>query len=822
MKLPYSWLKEFIPQLPPVTELEPIFAQIGLPLEGIEESPTVPEGVILVEVISAEPIPDTKLTKITFNAGPTHGTQTIASGAPNAVGLAAGTMLALVTPGTELGGMTYGVREMQGVTSWGMAASERELGIGDQNAGVMLIRAGEAPAGTPLHTLWPADHVLDIEVTPNRADVLSVLGVCRDLAAFLKLELKEPNIPAAPTTAGEISVSLPDKGRILDRDPQKKLRFGSDHFAARAVSGIQNGPAPLWMQRRVTLAGMRPIDLIVDTSNYVMLELGQPTALYDRRDVANDKVVVAFGLREGEMVKDLLGNTHQVGPEDLLILDGGMADEPIMTVAEAFSVMGEPKEGSHVLGVAGIVGGDHGHVRADTRDVVIEAAHFDPVLLRLTATRLGLKTDAVYRFERGVDPLLAPKAAVRVAELLRECGGGTPEPGQTLVGTPELPADITATGDQIRKLLGMEIDTAEMRGILTRLGCKVSGEGDTLTVTPPSWRVDMLIWQDLAEEVARLHGFTNLPETLPHLRVHDSNLGASDPSLKRAELRRVLSGLGFQEAVTYTFTSEAETEKARTEAPSVKLRNPMTADRTGMRTALYPSLLKAAGGYGKGERVLLFEIGRIFPQSGETERLGLLMRGDLAAKTYQAGVQGGFSVFKGLVESFASALGASFALEQARGEDVPAALHPGIAGHVLWNGQRVGWLGALHPEIAAEFGLKGDTFVMEVALPLPGRDWAFADPSRAPAAWRDLAVIAPAGVSYGEIVKVLQDAGGELLESVEPFDVYTGEQVGAGNRSVAVRLTYRGAKTLTDEELDPVFNAQIDAVKGMGWAIREK
>ena len=204
---------------------------------------------------------------------------------------------------------------------------------------------------------------------------------------------------------------------------------------------------------------MRPIDLIVDTSNYVMMELGQPTALYDRRDVQDDQIAVNFGLREGELVKDLLGNTHQVGPEDLLILDGGAGEIP--TVADAFARSGEPKDGNHVLGIAGIVGGDHGHVRADTHDVVIESAHFDPVLLRRTATRLGLKTDAVYRFERGVDPLLAPKAAQRVAELLAQHGGGTPESGQTVVGDPELPFEITATGNQIRALLGMDIETAE-------------------------------------------------------------------------------------------------------------------------------------------------------------------------------------------------------------------------------------------------------------------------------------------------------------------------------------------------------------------------
>ncbi|MFC3832006.1 MULTISPECIES: phenylalanine--tRNA ligase subunit beta [Deinococcus] len=819
MNIPYSWLKELVPNLPPLADLEPTFAHLGLPLEGVEDVPAPPPGVLLVTVTHAEPIEGTQLTKLTLDTG-ANGEKVIASGAPNAVGLPAGTMVALVSPGTELGGMTYGVRALQGVESWGMAASAKELGLGESAAGLMLFPAGTAAPGTPMRELWPDDHVLDVEVTPNRADVLSALGLARDLAAFLKLELVEPPAGPAPRGAGEITVTLPPKGLTLDRDPSKKLRFGCDHFAARTVGGLTNGPAPLWMQRRVSLAGMRPIDLIVDTSNYVMLELGQPTALYDRRDVAGDQIHVAFGLRQGEVVKDLMGGTHTVGPEDLLILDGNQPE--ISSVADAFATAGQPKLGDTVLGIAGIMGGDHGHVRADTTDVVIESAHFDPVLLRRTSTRLGLKTDAVYRYERGVDPLLAPKAANRVAALLADAGRGEIHPGATVVGEPEVPGNIDTTGDQIRALLGMHVDTAEMSGILTRLGCTVAGNGDALHVTPPSWRVDMVIWQDLAEEVARLHGYAELPETLPTLRVHPSNIGAEREGVERSTLRRTLAGIGAQEVVTYTFTSDDEAAKARTETPTARLRNPMTADRTGLRTALYPSLLKAAQAHAKGDRVLIFEMGRIFPQSGEAERLGLLMRGPLAGATHQPGVAGSFAAFKGLVESLAATLGAAFEVRQLRGDAVPAALHPGIAGEVVWNAEPIGWLGAVHPEVAQDFGLKGDTYVLDVALPLPGRAWAFRDPSRAPAAWRDLAVVTPQGVSYGEVAALLRRGGGDLLESVEPFDVYTGEQLGEGQRSVAVRLTFRAAKTLTDEEVDPIMDKLMAAVRAQGWSIREK
>ncbi len=819
MKLPYSWLQELIPHLPPANTLEPIFAQLGLPLEGIDPAPAPPAGVLLVSVTEAAAMPGTQLTKLTLDTG-THGQKTIASGAPNAVGLPAGTMLALVVPGTKLGETEYGVRSLQGVESWGMAASAKELGIGESSAGLLLFPAGTATVGTPLTDLWPADSVLDIEITPNRADALSVLGVARDLAAFLKLELREPSMGLPASGKGQIEVSLPPRAVTLERDPSRKLRFGSDHFSARTVSGVRNGPAPLEMQRRLTLAGMRPIDLIVDSSNYVMLELGQPTALYDRRDVTNDRILVSFGLRQGENVKDLMGGEHQVGPEDLLILDG--REREVISVAAAFQTAQTPQQGGGVLGIAGIMGGDHGHVRADTSEVVIESAHFDPVLLRRTATRLGLKTDAVYRYERGVDPMLSPRGANRVAELLVRYGGGQAEAGLTTVGTPELPADIQVTGEQVRGLLGMHIDTGEMVDILTRLGAQVKQDGDTLGVTPPSWRVDMVVWQDLAEEVARLHGYAELPETLPTFSPHPDNHGAGAVSAARRNLKGALAGLGAQEVVTYTFTSDPEAEQARSESPSVRLQNPLTAERTGLRTALYPSLLKAAQSRPKGERALLFEIGRIFPASGETEKLGLLLRGPLAPSNHQAGVAGNFAAFKGLVEALAAGQGAGLEIRQLRGADVPPALHPGIAGAVVWNGQSVGWLGALHPEIAQGYGLKGDTYLLEVSLPLPAAEWAFSDPSRAPAAWRDLAVIAPQSVSYGELAALLKSEAGPLLESLEPFDVYVGEQIPAGQRSVAVRLTFRGEKTLSDSEVDPIMERLIGAVRAAGWAIREK
>ena len=824
MKLSYSWLKELVPQLPPITDLEPIFASLGTPLEGIEDVPAPPAGVLLVTVTEAAPIPGTQLTRLELDTGE-HGAHTIASGAPNAVGLPVGTMLALVTPGTTLEGLEYGVRSLQGVESWGMAASAKELGLGESAAGLMLFPAGTAKPGTPMHTLWAADTVLDIEVTPNRADVLSALGLARDLSAALKLELVQPPAGPAAVGAGEIKVSLPKRGLSIERDPSRKFRIGCDNFVARTVDGVQNGPSPLWLQRRLSLCGSRTVNAIVDISNYVMFELGQPTALYDRRDVLNDRILVGFGLRQGETVTDLLGGTHTVGAEDLLIMDGREVGVP--SVQGAFAAAGEVQPGESVLGIAGVMGAMHGSVRSDTSGVVIESAHFDPVLLRRTSTRLGLKTDAVFRYERGTDPLLPARAADRIAGLLGELGG-TVHPGATQVGEPVLPSPIALDPAYARRLLGMQIATPEMSGILERLGCTVTAEitvvseSTVLTVTPPSWRIDMNGPEDLIEEVARLHGYASLPETLPTIQTHPDNAGAEAASRERQDLKRAVAGLGFQEVVTYTFTGDDEAREARTERPNVRLRNPMTLDRTGLRTALYPSLLRSAAQAGKGERLLIFEVGHIFPAGGEAERLGLLMRGPLAPNGWQPGVAGGYAAFAGMVAALAGTLGAELEVRQLRGDAVPAALHPGIAGELLWNGVSAGWIGALHPEIAAGFGLKGDTYLLEAALPLPGRPWAFRDPSRAPAAWRDLAVTSPQTVSYAEVAELLKREAGPLLEGVQPFDVYVGDSIEQGQRSVAARLTFRGEKTLTDAEVDPLMAHVIGAVRAAGWSIREK
>ena len=775
MKLPYSWLKELLPDVPPPSDLEAALANLGLPLEETLDVPAPPANVVYGEVLACAPVEGTHLFRVTVEAGE-PAPVTIVTGAPNT---RAKVGVAVARPGSLIGGREIGVRAVQGVASWGMLCSPRELGVGEYAGGLLLLPLGAVPPGTPLAELWPAETVLDIEVTPNRADALSALGLARDLAAGLKLQLRPPPAGLPPELGAPEPITV-------------RLTEGCDRFVARSAYGVRNGPSPLFMQRRLLACGLRPIDLIVDASNYVMLELGQPTALYDARDLAGELRV--SDAHEGETVVTLGGETKTLRPSDLVIRNGA----------------------GGVVGVAGIVGAKFGAVRADTSEVALEAAHFEPVRLRLTARRLDLKTDAVYRFERGVDRNVAPWAANRIMGLLAEHGGARVHPGATDAGGPgELP-EIAFEPLAARALLGLDIPDAEMRAALERLGCAVSQDW---RVTPPSWRVDLNIQEDLTEEVVRLHGYAALPETLAELRAHESNLGSGQEARERRDLKTTLAALGFQEVVTYTFSSDEEAGRARAEPPHLRLRNPLTSERTGMRAALYPSLLRAAGAR---EQALLFEVGRVFPGAGEAERLGALMRGPLAPAGWQAGVAGGFYAFKGLIEAAASELGAQLKVRQLRGAAVPRALHPGVAGEVVWNGEGVGWMGALHPAVAGDLSLKGETYLLEVGFPLPGRVWSYRDLPRTPAALRDLAVLAPQDVSYADIRDVLLEAGGPLLEAVQVFDVFTGASLPPGQRSVAVKLTFRGERTLQDAEVELPFGRMIGAVQARGWTVRGK
>lgn len=791
MNIPYSWLTELLPNLPTLIGndphlLEPMFASLGTGIEGISEIPAPPEGVIFGVVTACDAIPDTHLFKLEVDVG-LEQPKTIVTGAPNS---RLGIGVAVAPPGVTIQGVILSERVMQGLSSWGMCCSIKELGLGEYGGGLLELPVSAAAPGAALSSIWSADSVLDVEVTPNRADALSVLGIARDLAAKLNLELKLPSrgLESTHDEAFPVRVEL-DPGR------------GCDRFLARAIKGVKNAPSPAWVQRRLALCGMRPISALVDASNYVMLELGQPSAAYDASDIPENTIIVRDAL-EGEQALGLDGATHTLAPSDLVVTT---------------PMNGESK----IIGIGSMLGAAYSSIGMHTTDVILEVAHWEPVRMRLTGRRLGIVTDALYRYERGVDVNICAWAADRYMEIILEACGGEVMPGHRDVGGARAWKEIDLEPDFVNAYLGTNFKYDDMSSALERLGFVVNTSSEVWRVRCPTWRVNMDVPEDLVEEIARVIGYDAIPLTLPNFKINDLTRNASVPYDRTRALKEVFVGLGFQEVLAYSFTTPLEATRTRVAAPALELKNPQSAERTHLRSSLVSGLLGIAQTNRAAGNVMLLEVGRVFPSADiEEERLALLMMGDLTAKTWQPALSGGFYAFKGLLESSAAKLGADLSVSPLGTS--PAFLHPGVAGAIVWNGSSVGVIGALHPSVAASLELTGQVMIAELTLPLPSRSWAFSDPSRQPAALRDLAIIADKSVPYSQLEAIARGAAGEFLESVEPFDVFESERIGAGKRSVAITLQWRAQdRTLGELEVSGAFDAVIAAMRGAGFEIRD-
>jgi phenylalanyl-tRNA synthetase beta chain len=752
---------------------------LGLSVERVTHLPAPPADVIVAEITAVTPV-ETSDHLLLAEVETGSGRVRVVTGAPNTV---VGLRTALAPPGATLPavGLSVEVRELAGVRSEGMLCSPRELGLFDYGGG-LLVLGDDAPVGATLAELWPAETVIELELTPNRADAFSLLGVARDLAAKLSVPFVHPAAGLEPGDA-----ALDDGLRVDIDDPG-----GCSRFVLRRIDGLTVAPSPLWLQRRLAALGLRPRNNLVDVTNYVTFELGQPTHAYDLDDLPEGRLVVRRA-RAGETLSALNEAELTFSPADLLITTARSGD----TVP---------------VGVAGVIGGLHHSVKAGTRSVALEAAHFDPVAVRKTAKRLGLTTDAHTRFERGVDPELPPVAAARVAALTAELGGGTVHPGVTAVGVRAAPKEITFRPSQVAFLTTLEVPLAAQRAYLEALGCAVAPQGeDRWQVTAPSWRFDLGLEADLVEEVARLCGYEHIGESVPALEFVPEGRDTTHRAL-----RGLLVGFGFQETLTYTLSSDEELARAAAPAASVRLANPPSRERSVLRTALYPGLLGAAR-TNRGAPLALFEVGRVFAGE-EAERLGLLLRGTYAGGGWLPPLEVDFYVFKGVLERLAATLGVSLTLSPQR---FPT-LHPGVSAAVLWDGLEVGFAGRLHPGVAAAFEL-GETYLAELQLPLPGRAVGFQEFSRQPFAERDLAVVAPAGVSYAQLAALAQRAAGDKLVSVAPFDVYEGAPIPAGQRSVALRLRFRDdARALRDDEVDAFMENVITALAREGYDIRDR
>ncbi|CAN5837721.1 phenylalanine--tRNA ligase subunit beta [soil metagenome] len=793
MRIPRSWLDELVDGLGTTDELVGRLDGLGLAVEGITEMPAAPEGVVVVRVEEVKAIEGSDhLTVARVHDG--ADTVEVVCGAPN---VRAGMRVALAPPGTRLAAVDLHVemREVMGRRSEGMLCSPRELGIFDHGGGLLAL-PDDAPLGAPLASLWPAETVIELELTPNRADAFSVLGVARDLAASLGASLRHP-LGAGTPPIGDPTID--DGLRIEIEDPQRCPRF-----TLLRVDGVRVGPSPVWLQRRLAALGLRPRNNVVDVTNYVTFELGQPSHAYDVRALEGGVMQVRRA-RSGEALVTLGDDELTLDPEDLVIAtpEGG---------------------GSRAIGLAGVIGGRDDSVRADTVSVALEVAHFAPVGVRRTARRHRLHTDAHYRFERGVDPNLPLAASVRAAALLAEVAGGRVHDGVSVFGDDVVRAPIAFRPERVAFLMDVDVPRSEQRASLEALGCvveasddggdassPVAGEGGAAwRVTPPSWRFDLHIEEDLVEEVARLHGYEHIGSTVPAMSFVPP---PGDPTHR--VLRDALVGLGMLETIGYVSTGERGLSAARAPAPHVRLAEPQGVERAVLRTALHPGLLAAASANHAVPDLALFESGR-FCLEVERERMAFLVRGSRIGASWREGLPVDLFVAKGLLEHLAERLGAALDVRPA-----PAAhLHPGVSAEARWSDRVVGTLGRLHPEVAAAYEL-GETYVAELDLPLEAVTPSLSAVPRQPFAERDLAVVVPADLPYAELRARAATAAGPHLVSLAPFDVFEGAQVGEGRKSVALRFRFRhDERSLTDDEVDARMKDVIRTLGEDGYTIR--
>ncbi|MDX6251830.1 MAG: phenylalanyl-tRNA synthetase beta chain, partial [Kribbellaceae bacterium] len=702
-------------------------------------------------------------------------------------------------------------RKTYGHVSNGMICSSSELGLGDDGShGIVVLEPGEAvPGDDAIELLQLRDDVLDIAVTPDRGYCLSIRGVAREAATAYGVDLKDP---AALTLTGSGSGGYPV--RVDDAE-------ACSVFVTRTVTGIDpKAPSPRWLQQRLVLSGMRPISIGVDVTNYVMLELGQPIHGYDKDRLSGE--IVVRRATAGEKLMTLDDQTRELDPEDLLITDD-----------------------SGPIGVAGVMGGASTEISESTTDVVIEAAHFHPIVIARSSRRHKLSSEASRRFEREVDPELPRYAAQRVADLLAELAGGTIEADETVVDTHLLPKRVAIRADHAARVAGAPISVEETITHLRSVGCVVAEpqQDGMLLVTPPSWRPDLRDPNDFAEEVIRLYGFDNVPSVLPPA---PGGQGLTVSQRRRRRIATALVGAGFTEVVSYPFVGDADFDALGLPADdsrrtTVKLVNPLSDEEPSMQTTLLPTLLKTAErNAGRGATDLaIFQTSLVFlprpdskpaplpsvdhrPSDEEIQalndalpdqplHLGVVLTGSrIPTGWWGKGQPAGWADAVQVARTVAKAVGVEPVLRNVE----LAPWHPGRCAEVSVEGKVIGHAGELHPKVCQAFGLPARSSAVELdldALIAAGPQSVEAKPfSSYPVAKEDVALIVPAEVPAADVEAALVEGAGELLESIRLFDLYTGEQIGEGSKSLAFALRFRAPdRTLTETEVAAARQAAV-------------
>jgi phenylalanyl-tRNA synthetase beta chain len=784
VRVSLAWLADWVDAGLDPAALAARLTMSGLEVESVEPAAGDFRDVVVGEVLAVERHPSAdKLTVCQVSGGGSTLLQVVC-GAAN---VRAGMKAPLALEGARIAsGEVIGKAKLRGVDSAGMLCSARELGLSEEHEGILEL-PHELVTGSPLRAaLGLDDTILTLNVTPNRGDVLSVLGVAREVAAITGRRLAPPPLePVAAATREKFPVRLDE--------PAKCPRF-----AARVVQGINpSARTPLWMRERLRRAGLRPIRPVVDVTNYVMLELGQPLHAYDLRRLRSHIEV-----------------RHARAGESLLLLDGREValDAGSLVIAD----------GEAVVGLAGVMGGEKSGIAVDTTDVLLEGAYFPPDAVAGVARRFGLVTDAAQRFERGVDPRGQERAIERATQLLVEIAGGRPGPAVVTQDEGHLPKrpGVTLRPERVASLLGVTIPRAEIEEILRRLGMQVAGAGDVLGVIPPSHRFDIAIEQDLVEEVGRIHGYDNIPRS--DAKMPQRPQPVTERAVTRERLRLLLVDRGYQEAITYSFVDPRLQRLLFPGRAALAIENPLSAELGEMRVSLWPGLVEALrfNQRRQQERVRLFEVGTRFELDGgqlaESQAVAGIATGPALPEQWGAESRAtDFYDVKSDVESLFSLTGRQAEISYVAGKF--DALHPGRAAAIHDRKQRVGWIGQLRPEIARQLELREAPWLFEIAIDPSFRSEVpvFREISKFPAIRRDLAVVLDESVTLDELRESVNLAAKGLLHELNVFDVYRGKGIEPGRKSVALGLILQEtSRTLTDGEADAVVAAVIERVKG--------
>jgi phenylalanyl-tRNA synthetase beta chain len=818
MRVPYSWLREYCDPGVGAAEIAERLVMTGTEVERVGSvGPASGEGFVVGRVLSAERHPDAdRLRVCEVDTGAER--RTIVCGAPN---VAAGQAVAVALPGARMpGGEKLRKAKLRGVASEGMILSVSELEIGGDADGILVLEDGPV-AGTPLAEVLPiAEPVLELEVTPNRVDCFGIWGVAREVHAISAAPLAAEPWAEDAIAKGDGEVS--DLASVAVEVPRLCPRF-----TARVFTDVQIGPSPTWLQARLTAAGQRPINNVVDITNYVMLLTAQPLHSFDLDKVPGGALTVRTA-SDGERMTTLDGVERALDAETVLVCD---------------------RQGP--TGIAGIMGGQTSEVSARTTRVLLEVANWNGTNILRTSRLLGLRSEASSRFEKQLHPDLCLRAQRIASRLLVELCGARLVPGTIdVAAAAPVPRRIQLRAARVEGLLGMRIEQSDQAAYLERLGFGVEVEGDDLRVEiPPDRYYDVTREVDLIEEVGRIHGFDeHLPTTLPAVAGKVGGLSREQVLRRRAE--DSLRGLGFNQVVGWSFTDPGENGRLRIpdgdpRADAVLLANPLSEDQSAMRTMLLGSLLDVAASNLAREAgsVALFESGQVYlrleavgegPLAGvfagerpapvaEPHRLAGLAVGPLVAGSWRGGGEpADFFALKGVLESLAAQMGVVPTFEPAP----EPFLHPARSAAVSIDDLIVGWIGEVHPLVCGEWDLEGAVGFEIATAALVGAatvgEESYEDVTTFPASHQDLAVVVPVEVAAVAVRDAVLEGGGELLRSADVFDLYEGEQLGAGRKSLALRLEFRAPdRTLTDEEVGPLRDAIKIKLKEIGGTLRE-